>query len=66
MPDQTYSERVRHPSNAFNPSRDKSRPQAWWFWILVCLALLLYFGWCAGMFRKHPAILAPANPFGWM
>jgi hypothetical protein len=67
MLDRTYSERVRHPSGAFNPPRDKKQAGAWWFWILVGLAVLLYFGWRAGMFRKLPPLPPPppANPFGW-
>ena len=62
-----YSSRVRDPSGALNPPRDKSRTRVWRFWVLVGLALLLYLGWREGAFRKLPPLppLPPANPFGW-
>ena len=62
-----YSEQVRHPSGALNPPRDKSRTPASMFWILVGLAVLLYFGWRAGMSRRLPPFPPPppANSFGW-
>jgi len=67
MPDQTYTERVRYPSGALDPPREKQHKALPWLWWLVIGLTMLYFGWRAGWFRGRAPLLPPppANPFGW-
>jgi len=75
MPDQSYSDRIRHPSGALNPSRDEGWSREWWFWILLGLAAAFgYFAWRKGWL--DPIIAAAkavvkaarpiANPHRWV
>ena len=75
MPDQSYSERVRHPSGALDPPKEKSEGQNWDRWLLIVLVVaVLIVAWRVGWLDK---IIAPAkavvnavtpvaNPHGWV
>jgi hypothetical protein len=66
MPEQTYSERIRHPDGALNPPK-QTKPMPWLFWFVVLAVAVLFGGSRAGWFRggASPPSSFPANPHGW-
>jgi hypothetical protein len=74
MAKQSYSERIRHPSGALNPAREKEQSRSRLIWLLLGLAAFGYFAYRMGWLNKMAATGAKvvsavrpvANPQGWV
>jgi hypothetical protein len=73
MPEQTYASRIRHPSGALDPPREKNQSPGLWllWWLIVELAVLAITAWHMGWLsrlgmRVASAVESIPNPYGWV
>ena len=75
MHEQTYSERIQHPSGALGPPQEKNEGEKWGRWLLIVLVVaVLVIAWRVGWLDKIiaaakagvKAVTSVANPHGWV